>query len=220
MGSVSLSLTGSDHQVSTGWIISTNQMIGPITVANLLPAFMVVVYSVMLLSCLCSTLDSVLCAASSLYAVDLLRGATTDQPSEDHGTRQVATARVGMFVTATLGLAIACIPGLQLVHLFLFYGTWRASTMIPTVLTLCWQRLNSNAVFAAILCSLIFGAPIYAAGNLFNNPFLSMSGSILVVVIGLVTCVLWSALAPNHAPLPSPPAAVETSQVPAPPGRL
>ena len=96
-----------------------------------------------------------------------------------------------MLATAAIGLGIACIPGLQIVHLFLFYGTWRASTMIPTVLSLFWSRLNSNAVFAEILGSLLLGAPIYAAGAMFQNPHLSVAGSLLVVLIGFGVCVGW-----------------------------
>ena len=69
--------------------------------------------------------------------------------------------------------------------------------MIPTVLSLYWDRLNSKAVFAAILVSLILGAPVYAAGTVLKNPHLSVLGSILVLLIGFETCVVWSMVAPN-----------------------
>ena len=184
---LTLSLLGfvaANESISAGWSIESNQLIGPITVAHLLPQFMLVVFSVMLLSGLCSTLDSILCAASALTTVDL--GGLSNDVSK------VSTARIGMLATAAVGLGIACIPGLQIVHLFLFYGTWRASTMILTVLSLFWSRLNSNAVFAAILASLLLGAPIYAAGAMFQNPHLSVAGSLLVVLIGFGVCVGWS----------------------------
>ena len=105
-----------------------------------------------------------------------------------------------MLLTAAVGLSIAYIPKLQIVHLFLFYGTWRASTMIPTVLSLFWGRLNSDAVFAAILASLILGAPVYAAGAILKNPHLSVAGSLMVVFIGFGVCVLWSKLNPVEQP--------------------
>ena len=62
---------------------------------------------------------------------------------------------------------------------------------IPTALSLYWDRLSSRAVFTAILASLTFGAPIYAAGALLKNPHLSVLGSILVLLIGLGTCLVW-----------------------------
>ena len=68
--------------------------------------------------------------------------------------------------------------------------------MIPTVLSLFWGKLNSNVVFAAILASLVFGAPVYAAGAILKNPHLSVTGSILVVLIGLGICVIGSKLSP------------------------
>lgn len=191
---LSLSLLGfvaANPTVSSGWSVSSNQMIAPITVAETLPKLMAVVYSLMVLAALCSTLDSVLCAASSLVSVDFRR-ALPDEERSEHDLHSVKIARIGMFMTAGLGLGIAFIPGLQIVHLFLFYGTWRASTMIPTVLTLYWDGLNSRAVFFAILLSLTFGAPVLAIGTLLNNPNLSVSGSLLVVVIGLTTCFVGS----------------------------
>ncbi len=89
-----------------------------------------------------------------------------------------------------MGLAVALIPGLQILHLFIFYGTWRASTMIPTILTLYWKDLHRKAVFAAILASLIFGAPIYGWGTYIGNPHLAVSGSLLVLILGALGCVL------------------------------
>lgn len=161
---------------ATGQAVADSQMIGPVVVANTLPRFMMVAFGVMLISGLCSTLDSVLCAWASLASVDFMEAG-------------VSTARLSMLVLVGLAVGIAFIPGLTIVHLFLFYGTWRASTMIPTVLTLYWPRLNSRAVFVAILASLLLGAPVYAAGTVVGNPHLSVAGSLMVVFIGLTVCV-------------------------------
>jgi len=200
---LTLSLLGfvaADPQVSSNWNISNNQLIGPITVSNLLPGFMMVIFSVMLLSGLCSTLDSILCAVSSLVSVDLFRNAAIEVGIDEHDLRKVVIARVSMLVAAGLGLGIAFFPGIQIIHLFLFYGTLRASTMIPTVLSLFWKKLNSKAVFAAILSSLILGAPVYALGTLLKNPHLSVAGSLLVLFIGFSTCIFGSMLStkPNQ----------------------
>ncbi len=182
-----LGFVAANPQVSADWAVPTNQMIAPITVAKLLPNAMAVIYTLMVLAALCSTLDSVLCAAGSLVAVDLDRD-TQERERDEHDRRKLRVIRIGMLATAVLGIGIAFIPGLQIVHLFLFYGTWRASTMIPTVLTLYWDGLSSRAVFVAILGSLLFGAPVYAAGTLLNNPYLSVAGSLTVVVLGFVCC--------------------------------
>ena len=190
---ISLSVLGfvaAGSPLSQGWEITNSQLIGPITVSNLLPSFAAVLFSVMLLSGLSSTLDSVLVAVASLASVDLLGGSSVGDLNADQDRRQVRIARISMLVLAGLGLAVALIPGLQILHLFIFYGTWRASTMIPTILTLYWKDLHRKAVFVAILASLIFGAPIYGWGTYIGNPHLAVSGSLLVLILGALGCVL------------------------------
>ena len=72
----------------------------------------------------------------------------------------------------------------------------RASTMIPTVLSLFWDKVNSRSVFTAILLSLVLGAPLYAAGKLLKNPHLSVAGPLLVITIGLCVCGIWNKKSP------------------------
>ena len=166
-----------------------SQLIGPLTVFNLLP-MMTLPFCIMLLSGLGSTLDSVLCAVSSLAAVDLAGIDDSNQATGTNSLKGVRTARISMLVAALTGLGIAFIPGLQILHLFLFYGTWRASTMIPTIFSLYAKQLDRRAVFVAILASLLLGAPIYAAGAIVKNPHLSVTGVLLVLLIGTVTCLI------------------------------
>jgi len=181
------------------WIIPTTQMVGPTTVAMLLPGAMVIVFATMLLSGLCSTLDSILCAVSSLVVCNVYgeaAGVSTahsgaSRPPMDE-TRRLRIARTSMIVAALAGLSIAMIPKLEIVHLFLFYGTLRASTMVPTILTLFWSGLSSRAAFYAVLLSMLFGAPVLALGTYQKNPDLAVSGTTLVLVIGLSCCLLLS----------------------------
>ena len=165
----------------------SSQLIGPLTVIHLLRA-MTLPFCIMLLSGLGSTLDSILCAVSSLAAVDLAGSGNTDASADQTSSQNVRTARISMLLAAFIGLAIAFIPGLQILHLFLFYGTWRASTMIPTIFSLYAKQLDRRAVFLAILASLLLGAPIYAAGAVLKNAHLSVLGVVLVLAIGTVTC--------------------------------
>ena len=169
----------------------SSQFIGARAVIHLVPV-MTLPFCIMLLSGLGSTLDSVLCAVSSLAAVDLAGTREGDQVSSKAASRNVRTARISMLLAALIGLGIACIPGLQILHLFLFYGTWRASTMIPTIFSLYAKRLDRRAVFVAILASLLLGAPIYAAGALLKNAHLSVTGVLLVLIIGTVVCWIGS----------------------------
>lgn len=175
------------------WATTSAQMVGPMTVSRLLPSSMMIVFAVMLLSGLCSTLDSILCAVSSLVVCNLF-GYSDDSASQtdEDDRRRIAIARWSMLSAAILGLLIALIPGLQIVHLFLFYGTFRASTLIPTLLTLFWSKLTSKAAFYAVALSMLFGAPVLALGAYWRRPHLSVLGTGLVVVLGLGASLLLS----------------------------
>lgn len=199
---LTLSLLGflaANPQVSGGWVIASPQMVGPISASHLVPSVVMLVFAVMLLSGLCSTLDSVLAAASSIVSVDLFGSVLDTDPRWTHENTGLRTSRIGMLVVACIGLLIALIPGLKILHLFLFYGTWRASTMIPTILTLFWPQLASRATFAAILGSLVFGAPVLAAGQIIGNPHVSVIGSLLVPTIGVSVCILGTKLGLKHS---------------------
>ena len=68
------------------------------------------------------------------------------------------------------GILISNIPGLTVTHMFLFYGTLRATTMLPTMLTLLKVKLTSNGVVAGIITSFAVGLPIFACGTVFDIP--------------------------------------------------
>jgi Na+/proline symporter len=189
-GSVPLTLCNlgflaANKSLSASWHV-VPQMVGPITVANLLPHYMTVAFVVMVLMGLCSTIDSSLCAVASLVTTDIC--SFTEDDNQADSSRVIA--RVAMIIAALLGYCVAQIPDLQILHLFLFYGTMRASTMVPTIFTLICKRLNPSVVFVTILASLILGGPLLVIGNVINNIHLSVLGSVLVVVIGVAGCNL------------------------------
>lgn len=191
------------HNGVGGWSIASTQMVGPTTVQYLLPPVMLIAFCVMLLSGLCSTLDSILCAFSSIAVADFyMAGRKPDELDQGAHQKQIRLAQASMVVAAVVGCAIASIPGLKILHLFLFYATLRASTMIPTVLTLYWPRLTKSATFYAVLGSMLFGAPLMALGQYFQDPQISVAGSILVVAIGLIVCVGMSLMTNDPARSP------------------
>lgn len=59
-----------------------------------------------------------------------------------------------MAVLLITGILIANIPGITVTHLFLFYGTLRASTLLPTVMTLKGVRLNAKGIITGVVAAL------------------------------------------------------------------
>lgn len=133
-------------------------------VQAMLPAWVVFPFTLMLLSGLVSTLDSNLAAIGSLAGGDFDRG-----------------KRTAMLALAGIAVLIANIPGMQILYLFLFYGTLRASTLVPTVLTLLNVKLSEWGVFYGVLAAIVIGLPIFAYGNFTDRTPYIVAGALLTV---------------------------------------
>lgn len=139
-------------------------------ISMLFPAWAVVPFLFMIVSGLLSTIDSNLCAISSL---------TTDIFMD----KSLGKTKIMMILLLVIGIAVANIPGLTVTHLFLMYGTLRAATLLPTIFTLKGVRLNANGVVAGIVCALVIGLPIFAYGNINGIAICKTMGSLATVIL-------------------------------------
>ncbi len=159
-------------------------------VLSLLPGWVAIPFVVLLLSGLVSTLDSNLSSISSLAGHDLherRHGETTGWKGQRGVIKYSRLAMAGLVVG---GVAIANIPGLTILYLFLFYGTLRASTLLPTVITLLKKNVSEAGVFYGILTSITVGLPVFAYGNLNKITPLIIAGSLITVLAsGTVTLI-------------------------------
>ena len=126
-----------------------------------------------------STVDSNLCAVSSL---------TTDIVKDNN----LKITKAAMLMLLAAGIGIANIPGLTVTHLFLFYGTLRASTLLPTVMTLRGVNLKASGIIAGVIIALCLGLPVFACGALFNRAVYKTIGSLLTVLSSGIVAVLIS----------------------------
>ena len=88
-----------------------------------------------------------------------------------------------MLLLLGAGIAIANIPGLTVTHLFLMYGTFRASTLLPTVFTLRGIKLVPRGIVAGILLSMAVGLPVFGYGNVQGIAVYKTAGSLLTVIL-------------------------------------
>ena len=163
-------------------------MIGVATVVKLLPAWVVMLFVVMLLAGLSSTLDSALSAASSLYAIDLRKNGE----SEETGIKKAKHAMIGITIA---GLAVACgviyIPGLGLQHLWWIFNTIAACVMVPTVLSLYWDRLSAKGVLYGVVTAFVVGIPIFVYGNILGDPIITVGASLFIIAVSTGFCLLY-----------------------------
>ena len=99
-----------------------------------------------------------------------------------------------MVVLAILGLIISNIPNMKILYLFLFYGTLRASTLIPTILTIIKGKLSEKGMFYGISTAIFIGAPIMAYGNFGGGLDMKVFGSIFTVASSGIIVYIFSLL--------------------------
>ena len=137
----------------------------------LMPAWAVLPFLYMIISGLLSTVDSNLCAVSSLV-------------TDISGGRVLKKTKWAMVALLVVGIAIANVPGLTVTHLFLFYGTLRSSTLLPTILTLKGVKFTPKGIQYGVVAALAVGLPIFAYGTVLNSGPYKTLGSLATVLLG------------------------------------
>lgn len=156
------------------------QMVNVESVVKWLPAWALVPFVLMLLSGLISTLDSALAAVSSLAGHDILNALT---PGADTDRAAPWIGRLAMLLLAAVGTAIALIPGMKIIYLWLFYGTLRAATLLPTMLTIRTRPAREPAMFYGLLGSLLIGVPLFGWANFTGRAGLTVVGALVTLLV-------------------------------------
>ncbi len=148
-----------------------------------MPGWGLVVFLVLILCGLASTGDSALCAGGSLITVDIYKKYLRPESTQKDQLKVSRLAILGLSILAT---CIALIPGITILSLFLFYGTLRSATFMPTLLVLFRKKMNPNGLFFGIAFAVIFGLPTYLVGQFSGNVDLKVGANIGIVIISLV----------------------------------
>ena len=158
--------------------IADTQLVNVSAVINFCPRWFLYLFFLLILSGLISTVDSILCAVSSVAGHDIVQRLKA-KTGRDY--KELTIARIGMVLVAILAIAVANIPGMTITYLFLFYGTLRSSVMLPTIFAIKGRNMTERGIFYGILASLIIGLPIFAIGNLNGNVHMIVAGSLLTI---------------------------------------
>jgi len=175
---VSLSMFGF-IAAGSGLEVSDTQLTNVSSVIAYAPRWYLYIFLVMILSGLMSTVDSILCAVSSVAGHDIVERIKEKFPNRK--LNEVAIARTAMVAIALLAICIANIPGMTITYLFLFYGTLRSSVMLPSVWAIKGVKMSESGLFWGILLSLCIGLPVFAIGNLNGNVAMIVTGSLLTI---------------------------------------
>lgn len=145
-------------------------------ISTLFPSWVAIPFLFMVVSGLLSTIDSNLCAVSSL-TTDILK------------TKEMRKTKVVMILLLVIGIMVANIPNITVTHLFLTYGTLRASTLLPTIFTLKGIELKPKGIVLGVICALVIGFPIFAYGNIKSIATYKTIGSLATVLLSGVVAL-------------------------------
>jgi Na+/proline symporter len=187
---ITLSLLGFIAASPTSGIILPqgvdSSMIGVLTVAHYLSPLFIIVFFLMLLAGLASTLDSALSAFSALYAVDMHKFSKS---------KDLTKPRTGMLLILILGILVALItayiPGFGLKQLWWIFNAVAATMVVPTLLSLYWNKLTAKGAYYGIIAALVIGLPIFVYGNFIDNTMLIVMSALFIILINAVICWLF-----------------------------
>jgi Na+/proline symporter len=140
-------------------------------IEHFLPAWTLIPFAFMLLGGLIGTIDSQINSVTALL--------------NDYNTgRTIGKTRLYMLLVLIIAVVIANIPGIQILYLFMLYGTLRASTFLLTVISLLTDKeVSEKGVFWGILLAIAIGLPVFAYGNLNGITPMIWGGSLLTIFL-------------------------------------
>lgn len=156
------------------------QMTTAYMIANTLPSFASIYFLFIFFACSISVLDSQLTSISSMAGHDIINKYKNNISDKD----SILFARGAMILMTLLGILISFIPGITILHIFLFFATLRSSVWIPSIVAIVRPKLlNSNSMFYGILIAIFIGLPLFVYGNLTKQPYVVLSG-VLIAILG------------------------------------
>lgn len=187
---ISLSLFGF-FAAGSGLEVADTQLVNVSTVIAYTPKWFLYLFFVLILAGLMSTVDSILCAVSSVAGHDVILRIRQGHPNAVRTMGDVQFGRLAMVVVALLAILIANIPGLTITYLFLFYGTLRSSVMLPTIFAIQGRKMTERGLFWGIVVSLVVGLPTFAIGKLCGSTAWTLTGSLFTILAsGIISRIL------------------------------
>lgn len=154
------------------------------TVQAIMPDWTVIPFAVIIVAGLLSTLDSQAVSWSSLWGHDINNARGGDV------SKSVPMARMSMVLLGALALLIANYPAMTISGLFIIYGTVRASTFWPSILTLKRDHIDSRWMAWGIGLAMLVGIPLTWFGNTQGVWYFVLTASLSVWALsGILTYI-------------------------------
>jgi Na+/proline symporter len=186
---LSLSLLGFSL-AGLGIEIKDTQLTNVENIIRFTPYWCIFPFVFMILSGLVSTVSSITCATSSIAGHDFIKRLENRNNIVISAKRTLYISRIAMIAVMVIAIFIANLPGIKILYLFLFYGTLRASVLLPTIYAIKDIRMSEKGLFNGILVSFLVGLPVFSIGNLYGLPWIIITGSLISLLGSGTLCLM------------------------------
>lgn len=155
------------------------QIVGAEFISQSMAPVFLILFIIMALCGLGSTLDSALCAFSSLWATEI----EPDKPV-------LETSRKSMLILTLCGVIIA-LSGISLLTLWFATGLLRIAAALPTMFSLVNPRFAASmAGTIAIISGIAIGGPFFLAGALLDIAGWRLIGMVICLTTSTICCLM------------------------------
>lgn len=165
------------------------QLIGGIVVSTLFSKTILYFYCFMALAGLCSTIDSALCAASSVGCIDVYKTYIASNSSDLKKKHLLYISRLSMIIVSVIGLLIAFTKP-PLIAIFFIIGTVRAAGCFPTIISMFSKKIPGYIIPFAIGSAIFVSLPLSIYANMSGSKNLVVFASLSAVFFPLFVCLL------------------------------
>ena len=168
--------------------VTDSELVGAVIVQQYLPFGASILFFVMMLCGLASTLDSAFCAGSAIGGRDIFAQLIPDISERT----EITASRATMVVIAIIGALLASVSR-DIWFVFMTDASIAAAGIVPVILSVYWKRQTSQGTFWSLVAGVIAGCFISIAGHFYGAHTLAALGAPLAVAIGLAISLLLSA---------------------------
>ncbi len=125
----------------------------PLVAIAFLPAWLGLVFVLLVIAAITSTSDSDLAALSAIAMTDVWRGYVRPHAGE---AQLKLVARSAMVLVTVIAVAVAMLR-IDILTLILFYGMIRSASVVPIAASIAWDRVSNLGFSAGIISGVVVG---------------------------------------------------------------
>lgn len=177
--------------------VHDSELVGAIIVQRYLPAGASLLFFMLMMSGLASTLDSAFCGAGAIAGRMVAKRLRTTLSEKG----EITLSRFAMIGVALVGAVLASVSR-DIWFVFMTDAAIASAGIVPIVFSVFWKRQTAAATFASLVTGAGAGLAISLLGHFFDMRILAALGAPIAVVLGSIVSV-WVSTAPRSVPASS-----------------